>query len=72
MIWRARRIAVEEGTWRPGLLAGVLFAVEFLLVGEGLRYTTASHLVVFLYTAPIFVALGLHWVRPAERLGAIR
>lgn len=72
MLWRARRIAVEEGTWRPGLLAGVLFAVEFLLVGEGLRHTTASHLVVFLYTAPIFVALGLHWLRPAERLGAIR
>jgi len=41
-------------------------------VGEGLRHTTASHLVVFLYTAPIFVALGLHGLRPAERLGALR
>ncbi len=72
VLWRGPRIAVEAGTWRPGLLAGVLFAVEFLLVGEGLRHTTASHLVVFLYTAPIFVALGLHWLRPAERLGALR
>lgn len=72
VLWRGPRIAIEAGTWRPGLLAGVLFAVEFLLVGEGLRHTTASHLVVFLYTAPIFVALGLHWLRPAERLGALR
>ena len=59
-----------DGTWRAGLLVGVLFALEFLLVGEGLRFTSASHLVVFLYTAPIFVALGLHWKLPAERLAA--
>jgi drug/metabolite transporter (DMT)-like permease len=28
--------------------------------------------VVFLYTAPIFAALGLHWKLPAERLGAVQ
>ena len=72
LLWRGQRIAVQAGAWRPGLLAGGLFAVEFLLVGEGLRHTTASHLVVFLYTAPIFVAIGLHGLRPAERLGAMR
>jgi drug/metabolite transporter (DMT)-like permease len=27
---------------------------------------------VFLYTAPIFAALGLHWRLPAERLGAVQ
>lgn len=39
---------------------GGLFGLEFLLVGEGMRHTSASHMVVFLYTAPIFAALGLH------------
>jgi drug/metabolite transporter (DMT)-like permease len=29
-------------------------------------------MVVFLYTAPIFAALGLHWKLPAERLGAVQ
>ena len=29
-------------------------------------------MVVFLYTAPIFAALGLHWRLPAERLGAVQ
>ena len=51
---------------------GCLFGLEFLLVGEGLRHTSASHMVVFLYTAPIFAALGLHWRLPAERLGAVQ
>ena len=68
MFWRGERISLADGTWRPGLLVGFLFALEFLLVGEGLRHTSASHLVVFLYTAPIFAALGLHWKLPAERL----
>ncbi|WP_353476215.1 DMT family transporter (plasmid) [Salipiger sp. H15] len=52
----------------PGLLAGSLFALEFLLVAEGLRWTTASHMAVFLYTAPIFAAIGLHVAQPDERM----
>lgn len=72
MLGRGERISLVDGTWRPGLLVGFLFALEFLLIGEGLRHTTASHLVVFLYTAPIFAALGLHWKLPAERLAALQ
>ena len=68
MFFRGERVALKDGAWRPGLLVGFLFALEFLFVGEGLRYTNASHVVVFLYTAPIFAALGLHWKLPVERL----
>lgn len=55
-------------TWRGGLLAGGLFATEFLFIAEGLKLTTAAHMSVFLYTAPIFTALGVHWLLPSERL----
>lgn len=55
-------------TWLAGILAGVLFALEFFFIALGLRYTTASHMAVFLYTAPIFSALGLHLLLPSERL----
>jgi len=72
MLWRRERIEAWHATWRPGLLVGGLFALEFLLVGEGLRHTSASHMVVFLYTAPVFVALGLHFKLPAERLNAVQ
>lgn len=60
--------ALHRGPWRAGLVVGLLFAGEFLLIGEGLRHTTASHMAVFLYTAPIFTALGLHCLVPEERL----
>ena len=68
MRWRGEGLRLRTGRWRPGLVVGALFAFEYLLVAEALRFTHASHVVVFLYTAPIFAALGLHWKLPAERL----
>ena len=72
MLARRERMNLGDGTLKPGLLVGGLFGLEFLLVAEGLRHTSASHMAVFLYTAPIFAALGLHWRLPAERLGAVQ
>lgn len=57
---------------RAGLLVGLLFAAEFLCVAMGLVYTSAVHMSVFLYTAPIFTALGLHWRVPTERLAPLQ
>lgn len=68
MVWRRVSFALHKGPWRAGLVAGLLFGFEFLFIGEGLRHTTASHMAVFLYTAPIFTALGLHFLMPEERL----
>ncbi|MBI5785873.1 MAG: DMT family transporter [Rhodocyclales bacterium] len=58
-----------DGSLRPGLLAGTLFALEFVCIYAGLEYTNASRMVVFLYTAPCFTVLGLHWFVPGERIG---
>ena len=48
----------RDGTLWPGLFAGVMFGIEFVLIYRGLLLTSASRAVVFLYTAPFFVALG--------------
>ena len=68
MRWRRQPLTLGDGTLRAGLLVGVLFALEFLFVAEGLRRSTAAHIVVLLYSAPIFAALGLHLRLPGERL----
>ena len=57
-----------DGTFFHGLLIGLLFGTEFVFIYLGLSYTTASHAVIFLYTAPFFVALGAHWFLPNEPL----
>ncbi|MBB5047691.1 drug/metabolite transporter (DMT)-like permease [Rhodopseudomonas rhenobacensis] len=50
----------RDGAWRAGLCAGVLFGLEFVLIYQGLKLTTASRAVVFLYTSPFFVAFGAY------------
>jgi drug/metabolite transporter (DMT)-like permease len=66
---RGVKIFVSDGTLGAGLIAGLLFSIEFVLIFRGLFLTSASRAVVFLYTAPFFVALGsYHFL--GERLRA--
>lgn len=48
----------RDGTLRAGLMMGAVFAFEFVVIFFGLTYTTASRAVIFMYTAPFFVAFG--------------
>lgn len=72
ILLRRENFSLRSGSWRPGLAVGFLFALEYLLLGEGLRHTSAAHASVFLYSAPIFAALGLHLKLPAERLAPLQ
>lgn len=60
MVARFRRVNLwsRDGTLSAGVWAGVLFGIEFIFMYTGLAWTTASRAVVFLYTAPFFVAFG--------------
>jgi drug/metabolite transporter (DMT)-like permease len=57
---------MRDGTMRAGILAGVLFALEFLLIYRGLVWTTATRGVLFLYLAPFFVVIGSRWLVPGD------
>ncbi|MGA9319596.1 MAG: DMT family transporter [Xanthobacteraceae bacterium] len=56
----------HDGTLLAGIAAGVLFAIEFLLVYRGLVWTTATRTVLFLYTAPFFVVIGSRLFIPGD------
>ena len=66
---RGVKMFERDGTLGAGLLAGVIFGVEFVLIYRGLLLTSASRAVVFLYTAPFFVAFG-SYLFLGERLRA--
>jgi drug/metabolite transporter (DMT)-like permease len=68
---REGRRAFKDGTLPSGLLLGFLFALEFIFAGQSLVHTTAAHSIVFLYTAPIFTALGLQFL-PEEQLSRLQ
>ena len=57
----------RDGSLPGGILAGVLFALEFLLIYRGLLWTTVTRATLFLYLAPFFVVIGSRWLVPGDR-----
>ncbi len=67
--WRGVALFGHDASLRPGIFAGILFGLEFVFIFVGVDLTTVSRMVVFLYTAPCFNVLGLHFFVPGERMG---
>jgi drug/metabolite transporter (DMT)-like permease len=75
LVWAAaHRIALfsRDGTLAAGVVAGLLFAFEFIFIYGGLGHTNASRMSVFVYLAPPLTALGLHFFVRGERLGVLQ
>jgi len=66
---RLRRIPLlkRDGTLTAGIVAGILFGTEFILIYQGIVYTTATRGTLFIYLAPFFVVLGARILLPADR-----
>jgi len=72
MFVRGIKFDFRDGTLKPGLLIGFLFTAEYILIYQGLLYTSASRSVVYLYTAPIFVVIASRWFIPGERFTSLQ
>ncbi len=75
LLWCAVRgipLFARDGTLIAGLAAGVMFAAEFALIYWSLVFTEVARSILFLYTAPFFVALGAHFFVPGERLWSLQ
>jgi len=69
---REPKIFRRDGSLLVGLLAGLIFAAEFIALFLAVQWTSASRVIVFLYSAPFFVALGAFLFLPQERLRALQ
>ncbi len=70
--WHRIPLLERDGTWWPGLIIGTLYASEFFFVYAGLAHTSASRMVVFVYLAPVFTAIGVHLFVAGEKLVGIQ
>src|SRR5712671_264682 len=69
---RGMPLLARDGTLVAGLTAGFFFGIEFILIYQGLVYTTATRAVLFIYLAPFFVVLGARIFLPADRFGPLQ
>lgn len=67
--YRGITLFQADGTLRAGILAGVLFGIEFALIFLGLDYTSAARGALMLNAMPFWVLLGAHFLL-GERMTA--
>jgi drug/metabolite transporter (DMT)-like permease len=68
MRYRAIALTVPPGTLVPGLLMGVLFAVEFICLFVALDLTTVTRSAIIFYSMPVWLALIGHLLIKGERI----
>jgi drug/metabolite transporter (DMT)-like permease len=66
--WRRLDLRLDDGTLRPGILVGLIFAAEFVLLFLALARTDAARVAMLLYTAPFVVAAGARFLPAPEGL----
>jgi len=66
--WRGIALFSGDRVAGPMLATSLFFAAEFALLYPGLERTTVAHAVILLYTSPLLVAVGAHFLIPGDRL----
>ncbi len=59
---RGIRLFERDGTLVPGIVAGLLFGSEFVLMFVALDYTTAARGTLMINTMPFWVLIGAHFL----------
>lgn len=67
-VFMRRKLTFRDGSLIPGIFTGTLFSVEFMLLFSGIEFTAVSRASVFMYTMPVWVAIGAHFLIPGEHL----
>src|SRR5688572_12422178 len=62
----------QDGTLGAGLLAGVLFALEFAFIYLGIARTDVARGVLLIYLSPFVVAIGAHVLVPGDRMSVAK
>jgi len=72
MRWRRISVRIPRHSVPWGVLSGVVFAAEFILLFNALDLTTVVRVSVIFYTMPVWLALGAHVLLPGERITPIK
>lgn len=60
--WRQIPLFLSDGTLRAGLLVGVLFGLQFVLMFVGLEFTSVARAVLLANMMPFFMLIGAHYL----------
>lgn len=67
-----KKLSISDGTLLPGLITGLLFSLEFVMLFQALDYIDVSRASVLFYTMPFWVTVLAHWLIPGDRITALK
>ena len=67
-----RKLSITDGSLPWGIIAGVLFAIEFLLLFFALDYSSVARVSVLFYTMPVWMTIAAHFLIPTEKITMLR
>lgn len=71
LIWMRLRgipLAVPRAAVPSGILVGLLFGTEFMILFTALDFTTVSRASVIFYSMPVWLAVASHFLMPGDRM----
>ena len=66
--FQGKQVQYKKDTMIAGITAGLVFALEFLFLFLALDLTTIVRTSVLLYSMPIWLTIGAHFLFPEERI----
>ena len=75
LIWMKLRgipLTVPRAAIPAGILSGVLFGFEFMVLFSALDFTTVSRASVIFYSMPVWLAIASHFLMPNDRLSGLK
>ena len=63
-----KKIIISDGSFIPGVIAGILFAVEFIFLFTALDYSTVTRVSLIFYTMPVWLTLSAHFLIDNDKL----
>lgn len=67
-----KKLSFSDGTLLPGLITGLLFSLEFVMLFQALDYIDVSRASVLFYTMPFWVTVLAHWLIPGDRITPVK
>jgi len=63
-----KKIIISDGSFIPGVIAGILFAVEFIFLFTALDYSTVTRVSLIFYTMPVWLTISAHFLIDNDKL----
>ena len=67
-----KKLSIRDGSFLPGVICGLIFALEFILLFFALEYTSVARSSILFYSMPVWLSIAAHFLFENEKLNFIK